>query len=372
MRPERTVSTQIRCGPSCDDTAASKLGPVAGDHLLHDAADVLEELTHEAVRSYLRYWRESFRLPAWPTDDLVRRTRTVGEHHLRDAFDRGRGVVAALPHMANWDWAGAWACATGMPLTTVAELSAEGKIGALGVSNFAAWQVVEAAWTARTAGTCRVICFSPRHDLSFAQLETAEIRRVVDLWAEQTVELGEQYRWVQVFENKGAMMGASNPHPHGQVWALDALWHELGLDGLGSVFRRARFTTAVEHAIRVMRSLRDDGIRVAIDDFGTGYSNLGYINNLPIDKVKIDRSFLTGVFDDARRQTLLRGLIASAGGLYRLPQAMPPRIALGLDFEMGAKLAGSRFTVMKGPIARLHRPCTTPTWSIRSLTRTRP
>ena len=84
-------------------------------------ADGLDELTHEAVRSYLRYWRESFRLPAWPTDDLVRRTRTVGEHHLRDPFDRGRGVVAALPHMANWDWAGAWASATGMPLTTVAE-----------------------------------------------------------------------------------------------------------------------------------------------------------------------------------------------------------------------------------------------------------
>lgn len=83
--------------------------------------DDLDALTHDAVRSYLRYWRESFRLPSWPTEDLVRRTRTVGEHHLRDAFDEGRGVVAALPHMANWDWAGAWACATGMPLTTVAE-----------------------------------------------------------------------------------------------------------------------------------------------------------------------------------------------------------------------------------------------------------
>jgi phosphatidylinositol dimannoside acyltransferase len=83
-------------------------------------ADV-DELTHEAVRSYLRYWCESFRLPAWPTDDVVRRTRTVGEHHLRDAYAAGRGVVVPLPHMANWDWAGAWACATGMPLVTVAE-----------------------------------------------------------------------------------------------------------------------------------------------------------------------------------------------------------------------------------------------------------
>ena len=81
----------------------------------------LDALTHEGVRSYLRYWRESFRLPSWPIEDLVRRTRTVGEHHIRDAHAQGRGVVAALPHMANWDWAGAWACETGMLVTTVAE-----------------------------------------------------------------------------------------------------------------------------------------------------------------------------------------------------------------------------------------------------------
>jgi KDO2-lipid IV(A) lauroyltransferase len=69
----------------------------------------------------MRYWAESFRLPSWPLDDLVRRTRTVDEHLLRDAHAQGRGVIIALPHMANWDWAGTWACATGMPLTTVAE-----------------------------------------------------------------------------------------------------------------------------------------------------------------------------------------------------------------------------------------------------------
>jgi lauroyl/myristoyl acyltransferase len=85
-----------------------------------DDAD-LETLTRDAVRSYLRYWCESFRLPAWPTDDVVRRTRTVDEHHIRDAYAEGRGVVVPLPHMGNWDWAGAWACATGMPLVTVAE-----------------------------------------------------------------------------------------------------------------------------------------------------------------------------------------------------------------------------------------------------------
>jgi UDPglucose--hexose-1-phosphate uridylyltransferase len=54
----------------------------------------------------------------------------------------------------------------------------------------------------------------------------AEVRAVVDVWAAQTEELGRQYRWVQVFENRGAMMGASNPHPHGQVWAGSALPNE--------------------------------------------------------------------------------------------------------------------------------------------------
>jgi KDO2-lipid IV(A) lauroyltransferase len=81
----------------------------------------LDALTHEAVRSYLRYWCESFRLPAWPVEDVVRRTRTVDEHHLRDALARGGGAVVPLPHMANWDWAGAWACAELSPLCTVAE-----------------------------------------------------------------------------------------------------------------------------------------------------------------------------------------------------------------------------------------------------------
>jgi len=83
--------------------------------------DDLEALTREGVRSYFRYWIEAFRLPTWPLDDLVARTRTVDEGRLRDPYAEGRGVVVALPHQANWDWAGAWACATGMPLMTVAE-----------------------------------------------------------------------------------------------------------------------------------------------------------------------------------------------------------------------------------------------------------
>ncbi len=69
------------------------------------------------------------------------------------------------------------------------------------------------------SGECRVICFSPRHDLTLPRMDIPEIRQVVDVWASQTAELIQVYRWVQVFENKGAVMGCSNPHPHGQIWA---------------------------------------------------------------------------------------------------------------------------------------------------------
>jgi UDPglucose--hexose-1-phosphate uridylyltransferase len=71
-----------------------------------------------------------------------------------------------------------------------------------------------------------VICFSPRHDLTLPEMATVDIRRVIDVWAAQTTELGQDYRWVQVFENKGAVMGCSNPHPHGQIWAGTTLPNE--------------------------------------------------------------------------------------------------------------------------------------------------
>ena len=68
-------------------------------------------------------------------------------------------------------------------------------------------------------GTCRVVCFSPRHDVTLADMEGADVRQVVDTWAAQTAELGMRWPWVQVFENRGPAMGASNLHPHGQIWA---------------------------------------------------------------------------------------------------------------------------------------------------------
>lgn len=79
-------------------------------------------------------------------------------------------------------------------------------------------------------GTSRVICFSPDHSRTLPELALPAIRGVVDTWAAQTEALGAEWRWVQVFENKGAMMGCSNPHPHGQVWACDFLPSEVSAE----------------------------------------------------------------------------------------------------------------------------------------------
>lgn len=77
-------------------------------------------------------------------------------------------------------------------------------------------------------GICRVGCFSPRHDLTLASMSTDEIERVVEMWWEQAKELGalEFVRYVQIFENRGALMGASNPHPHCQIWATESIPNE--------------------------------------------------------------------------------------------------------------------------------------------------
>jgi len=74
-------------------------------------------------------------------------------------------------------------------------------------------------------GTCRVICFSPRHDLTLPEMELSQIRDVVDIWINEYKTLGSkpEINYVQIFENKGVIMGCSNPHPHGQIWAQETI-----------------------------------------------------------------------------------------------------------------------------------------------------
>ncbi len=80
--------------------------------------------------------------------------------------------------------------------------------------------------TQPVTGVSRVVCFSPDHGKSLAELSLRAIRTVVDTWCTESSSLGTCYPWVQVFENKGAVMGCSNPHPHGQIWATDFLPNE--------------------------------------------------------------------------------------------------------------------------------------------------
>ncbi len=82
-------------------------------------------------------------------------------------------------------------------------------------------------------GICRVVCFSPRHDLSMAELSVAEIHTVVDVWCQQYSQLAElQFiNAITIFENRGETMGASNPHPHGQIWANESVPNELRKEG---------------------------------------------------------------------------------------------------------------------------------------------
>jgi UDPglucose--hexose-1-phosphate uridylyltransferase len=75
------------------------------------------------------------------------------------------------------------------------------------------------------SGICKVICFSDNHSLTVPEMEVSDIRNVVDVWCEQYAELGSNpmINYVQIFENKGSIMGCSNPHPHGQIWSSSSV-----------------------------------------------------------------------------------------------------------------------------------------------------
>jgi len=113
-------------------------------------------------------------------------------------------------------------------------------------------------------GTARVICFSERHDLTLPQMDLSNIARVVDLWADQTQELGAHYAWVAVFENKGEIMGCSNPHPHGQIWASDFLPNEVQRE---DQTQAAHLATSDENLLLAYAALEAaDGARTVVEN----------------------------------------------------------------------------------------------------------
>ena len=110
------------------------------------------------------------------------------------------------------------------------------------------------------SGLCRVVCFSPRHDLTLAELPPADITRVIDAFADETAALGRRYVWVQAFENKGEIMGCSNPHPHGQIWASDALPNEAAAEDRNQREYAAAHGTSL--LVEYARHERDRRVRV--------------------------------------------------------------------------------------------------------------
>jgi UDPglucose--hexose-1-phosphate uridylyltransferase len=90
-------------------------------------------------------------------------------------------------------------------------------------------------------GICRVVCFAPQHNLTMANMDAAGLRTVVDTWVAQYRELGArpEINYVQIFENRGAMMGASNPHPHCQIWSSHSLPNEVAKEQASLVEWRA-------------------------------------------------------------------------------------------------------------------------------------
>ncbi|MGD0002954.1 MAG: UDP-glucose--hexose-1-phosphate uridylyltransferase [Anaerolineaceae bacterium] len=112
-------------------------------------------------------------------------------------------------------------------------LPPEGDLHEVSQENSSAEHVSNSLFSATPeAGICRVVCFSPRHDLTLPELTQEQVEYVIRTWTEQSVELGKLdfINYVQVFENKGAMMGCSNPHPHSQIWAIGHIPNEPAVE----------------------------------------------------------------------------------------------------------------------------------------------
>lgn len=167
------------------------------------------------------------------------------------------------------------------------------------------------------AGECRVICFSPRHDLTLPDLSLQEIRQVIDTWAGQTEELGRKYRWVQIFENKGAIMGCSNPHPHGQVWASSFIPNEPAKEDVQQrrYYEREGRTLLSDYAEREMV----DRERIVVENADwlavVPYWAVWPFETLLLPKVPVRR---LPDLDEARRLSLAKILKAMLSGYDQL------------------------------------------------------
>ena len=158
-------------------------------------------------------------------------------------------------------------------------------------------------------GLCRVVCFSPDHSLTLARMSARALRGVVDTWAAEYAELGARdfVNAVQIFENRGEMMGASNPHPHGQIWASASLPNEWAREtGAQRDYADARGGCllcdylALELA-DTSRVVCEDDAFVAVVPFWAVW---------PFETLVVSRRHLSGMDEltDAERDSLARAL----------------------------------------------------------------
>jgi UDPglucose--hexose-1-phosphate uridylyltransferase len=169
-------------------------------------------------------------------------------------------------------------------------------------------------------GTCRVLCFSPRHDVTLALMSRPAVRTVIDVWADQTAELGKAYQWVQVFENRGETMGASNPHPHGQIWAGTALPHQAARENAS---QRAYYDAHGSRLLLDYTTQEHLGPRVVVEDDDwlvvVPFWAVWPFETLVIPKHPVERlPDLTGPARDSLAGTLIE-LLARYDNLFRLP-----------------------------------------------------
>jgi UDPglucose--hexose-1-phosphate uridylyltransferase len=165
-------------------------------------------------------------------------------------------------------------------------------------------------------GTCKVICFSPQHNQTLSRMSPRQARVVVDLWADQTAELGREWKWVQVFENRGAAMGASNPHPHGQIWAGDVLPREAAREDAA---QQRHYAAAGRSLLLEYAAQESGGPRVLVED-DDWLVLVPFWATWPFETMVMPRRPVGRIpdLDIAQRDALARHLIGMLRGYDRL------------------------------------------------------
>jgi UDPglucose--hexose-1-phosphate uridylyltransferase len=172
-------------------------------------------------------------------------------------------------------------------------------------------------------GICRVVCFSPRHDLTIAAMTPEDLRQVVDVWTEQFAELGAMpaINSVQIFENRGAMMGASNPHPHCQIWAEKSLPNETLKEVNSQRDYRARYESCLLCDYLKTELMKAERLVCQTEDFA---ALVPFWAVWPFETLVIGKRHTTGMdqLSDSERESLgqiLKQLTSSYDKLFDAP-----------------------------------------------------